>query len=109
MIANLTGFVKSKDVKSTPEAGGVTAARNDLLKRMEQDLKKTTLWRAHIAPWVSRAFGFDLTRGRKAFILPKIAIIDGNPNNFVKDAFGRFANSVNNVMANEDTSTNARS
>ena len=51
---------------------------------------------------MSRALGLDLTRGRKAFILPKIAIIDGNPNNFVKDAFGRFANSVNNVMANEE-------
>lgn len=102
VIANLTGFVKSKDVKSRPEAGGAVAARNDLLKRMEQDLKRTDRWRAYIAPWVSRAFGFDLTRGRKTFILPRIALIDGNPNNFVKDAFDKFANNMPNVIADEE-------
>ncbi len=103
VIANLTGFVKSKDVKSRPGAGGAAAASNDLLKRMEQDLTKTSVWRAHVAPWVSRVFGFDATRGRKAFILPKTAIIDGNPDNFVKDAFGKFAN---DVLANEENERN---
>ena len=103
VIANLTGFVKSKDVKSRPGAGGAAAASNDLLKRMEQDLTKTNVWRAHVAPWVSRVFGFDATRGRKAFILPKTAIIDGNPDNFVKDAFGKFAN---DVLANEENERN---
>lgn len=103
VIANLTGFVKSKDVKSRPGAGGAAEASNDLLKRMEQDLTKTSVWRAHVAPWVSRVFGFDATRGRKAFILPKTAIIDGNPDNFVKDAFGKFAN---DVLANEENERN---
>ena len=95
VIANLTGFVKSKDVKSRPpEAGGAIAASNDLLERMDKDLAKTSAWKEHVTPWVRRVLGFDATRGRRAFILPKIAIIDGNPNNFVKDAFGKFRNGV---------------
>lgn len=95
VIANLTGFVKSKDVKSRPpEAGGAVAASNDLLGRMDKDLAKTSVWKEHVTPWVRRVLGFDVTRGRRAFILPKIAIIDGNPNNFVKDAFGKFRNGV---------------
>ena len=93
VISDLTGFVKSKEVKSKPpEAGGAKAASNDLLKRMNKDLARTDLWKARIAPWLSRWFG--LSSGRKAFILPKIAIIDGNPDNFVKDAFGRFSGEI---------------
>ena len=103
VIANLTGFVKSKDVRSRPGPGGATAASNDLLTRMEQDLTSTNVWRAYVAPWVSRVFGLDATRGRKAFILPMIGIIDGNPDNFVKDAFGRFAH---DVLAKEENEGN---
>lgn len=93
VISDLTGFVKSKEVKSKPpEAGGAEATSNELLERMNKDLAKTDRWKAHIGPWLSRIFGSS--RGRKAFILPRIAIIDGNPNNFVKDAFGRFRGGV---------------
>lgn len=99
VIANLTGFVKSKDVRSRPGPGGAAAASNDLLTRMERDLAKTSVWRAYVAPWASRLFGLDAARGRRTFIRPMIGIIDGNPDNFVKDAFGRFAN---DVLAKED-------
>lgn len=89
VISDLTGFVKSKEVKSKPQdAGGAEATSNDLLDRMNKDFARTDLWRAHIRPWISRLFGSS--RGREAFILPKFSIIDGNPDNFVKDAFRKF-------------------
>ena len=93
VISELTGFVKSKEVKSQPpEDGGAKAASNDLLERMHKDLASTHLWKARVTPWLNRLFGSS--PGRKAFILPKIAIIDGNPDNFVKDAFDRFRGGI---------------
>ena len=86
VIAGLTGLVKSKDVKFVPQARGAKAASNDLLERMNKGLD---LWKAHVTPWLDRSFGSSADR--RAFILPRIAIIDGNPDNFVKDAFSRLA------------------
>lgn len=92
-ISELTGFVKSKEVKTLPQEGGeVEAARNELQKRLNEDLGKADSWKARIGPWLSRLWNDQ--KGRKAFILPKIAIIDGNPNNFVKDAFAQFSGRV---------------
>lgn len=89
VISELTGFVKSKEVKTLPQKGGdVDAARNELEKRLNDDFNKAN-WKASISAWVRRLWGGQ--KGRKAFILPKIAIIDGNPNNFVKDAFTEFS------------------
>ena len=89
VISELTGFVKSKEVKTLPQKGGdVDAARNELAKRLNEDFTKAN-WRTSISSWMSRLWGSQ--KGRKAFILPKIAIIDGNPNNFVKDAFSKFS------------------
>ena len=106
VIADLTGFVKSKDVTSKAQsAEGVEAATNDLLDRMNKDLDKSDLWRARIAPWLNRLFG--ASPGRKAFMLPKIAIIDGNPDNFVKNAFGKFAGGFA-VEDKEDNDRNLR-
>lgn len=100
VISELTGFVKSKDVTSSPDAGGASAASNTLLERLDRDLSRTERWKAYIGPWLSRLF--DSSHGRKAFILPKIAIVDGNPNNFVKDAFGKFAGKVGGFVVNKD-------
>ena len=100
VISNLTGFVKSKEIESVPqEAGGAQVASNGLLKRLNEDFARTDRWRAYLGPWLSRLL--DSPRGRKAFILPKIAIIDGNPNNFVKDAFGKFSGRIGAVEERE--------
>lgn len=93
VISDLTGFVKSKEIKTLPQRGGdVEAARNDLEKRLNNDFTRPERLKAKVSNWVSRLLsdGTD----RKAFIRPKIAIIDGNPNNFVKNAFQRFAGTV---------------
>lgn len=93
VISELTGFVKSKEVKTLPQkSGDVEAARNELQKRLNDDFTKTHIWRARIGSWLNRIFNGQ--KGRKAFILPKIAIVDGNPNNFVKDAFKKFSGTV---------------
>ena len=86
VISELKGFVKSGDVKSLPQSGYSEAASNDLLKRMRKDRARTNL---RIAPWLNRFRG--PSPARKAFILPRIAIIDGNPDNFIKEALSRFA------------------
>lgn len=92
VISELTGFVKSKEVETLPQKGGnVEAARNELQKRLNEDFTKAS-WRASISSWMSRLWKGQ--KGRKAFILPKIAIVDGNPNNFVKDAFNKFSGAV---------------
>lgn len=91
-ISELTGFVKSKEVKTLPqEDEDVEAARNELEKRLTEDLGKAS-WRARFGLWLSRLWSGQ--KGRKAFILPKIAIVDGNPNNFVKDAFDQFSDKI---------------
>ena len=93
VISDLTGFVKSKDVKSSPERGGdVAAARNELLNRLNKDLSSTQIWRARISSWLSRLWNGQ--KDRKAFIPPQIAIVDGNPDNFVKDAFKAFSGNL---------------
>lgn len=93
VISELTGFVKSKEVKTLPQkSGDVEAARNELQKRLNDDFTKTHIWRARIGFWLNRLLNGQ--KGRKAFILPKIAIVDGNPNNFVKDAFEKFSGAV---------------
>ena len=93
VISDLTGFVKSKDVKSSPERGGdVAAARNELLNRLNKDLTRTQIWRARIGSWLSRLWNGQ--KDRKAFIPPQIAIVDGNPDNFVKDAFEAFSGNL---------------
>ena len=93
VISELTGFVKSKEVKTLPQRGGdVEAARNDLEKRLTNDFTRTERWKTRIGSWMGRLFNDGA--GRKAFIVPKIAIIDGNPNNFVKTAFQTFAGAV---------------
>lgn len=91
-ISELTGFVKSKEVKTLPQKDeDVEAARNELEKRLNEDLGKAS-WRAQFGVWLSRVWSGQ--KGRKAFILPKIAIVDGNPNNFVKDAFDQFSGNI---------------
>ena len=93
VISELTGFVKSKDVRPEVEgAEGAMVASNTLLTRLDKDLERADRWKAYVGPWLSRWFGPDT--GRKTFIRPKIAIIDGNPNNFVKDAFDKFSDRI---------------
>lgn len=92
VISELTGFVKSKEIKTLPQKGtDVEAARNELQKRLDEDFTKAN-WKASFSSWVSRLWNGE--KGSKAFILPKIAIVDGNSNNFVKDAFNRFSGTV---------------
>ena len=92
VISRLTGFVKSKAVTSSPRTGGSKVASNELLRRLHNDLQLRDRWRAYFSSWVER-----LSQGndnRKVFVMPRIAIIDGNPDNFIKDAFQRFRGGV---------------
>ena len=107
VISDLTGFVKSKDVKSSPERGGdVAAARNELLNRLNKDLSSTQIWRARISSWLSRLWNGQ--KDRKAFIPPQIAIVDGNPDNFVKDAFEAFSGNLVTDETEETEETERR-
>ena len=92
VISHLTGFVKSKEVTSSPKKGGSQAASNELLKLLNQDVSRRE-WVFRIQSWASRLLN-EQSRGRKAFVPPQIAIIDGNPDNFVKDAFQNFRGTV---------------
>lgn len=101
VISRLTGFVKSKAVTSSPQTGGSEAASNELLKRLNNDLNLPDRLRAYVTSWIER-----LARGNssnKVFVMPRIAIIDGNPDNFIKDAFQRFRGGV---AAADDSSDN---
>ena len=88
VISNLTGFVQSKAVASSPQTGGSNAASNELLALLNQDLKNQGMWLAQMKTWVGRLWNGP--GASRAFIPPRIAIIDGNPDNFVKDAFNNF-------------------
>lgn len=98
VISRLTGFVKSKAVTSSPQGNGNKAASNELLERLNSDLRDPEQWQAKISSWIKRLI--NPTSPRKVFVTPKIAIIDGNPDNFVKDAFQRFRG---NLAAKEDS------
>ena len=88
VISQLTGFTKSKEVTSSPQQGGSEAAGNELLRLLNKDLKNRRGWQGHLRAWVDRLV--NPASPRKTFVQPKIAIVDGNPDNFVKDAFQRF-------------------
>ena len=91
VISNLTGFVKSKDVTSSPQGAGNKAASNKLLELLNRDLKRRE-WLSPLRSWASRLWNGP--GASRAFVLPRIAIIDGNPDNFVKDAFQNFRGAV---------------
>lgn len=98
VISRLTGFVKSKAVTSSPHTGGSEAASNELLKRLNNESSSFDKVRAIVASWAGR-----FLRGgthRRVFVIPRIAIIDGNPDNFVKDAFQKFRGGV---VASDDS------
>lgn len=88
VISQLTGFTKSKEVTSSPQQGGSEAAGNELLRLLNKDLTNRDRWRGKLKIWVDRLV--NPASPRKTFIQPQIAIVDGNPDNFVKDAFKRF-------------------
>ena len=88
VISQLTGFTKSKKVTSSPQLGGNEEAGNELLRLLNKDLRSRDKWRGKLKIWVDRLV--NPASPRKTFIQPQIAIIDGNPDNFVKDAFQRF-------------------
>lgn len=88
VISQLTGFTKSKEVTSSPQQGGSEAAGNELLRLLNKDLGNRRRWQGHLRAWVDRLM--NPASPSKTFVQPKIAIIDGNPDNFVKDAFQRF-------------------
>lgn len=88
VISRLTGFVKSKAVTSSPQRGGSEAASNELLKRLNNDLGLRERWISKVSSWADRLL--NPVSPRKVFVMPRIAIIDGNPDNFVKDAFQKF-------------------
>ena len=89
VISQLTGFVKSKDVTSSPQSGGSDTARNQLQALLDRDMRRRETLVARIESWASRLWNGP-NQDRRAFVPPKIAIIDGNPDNFVKDAFQNF-------------------
>ena len=106
VISRLTGFVKSKAVTSSPQTGGSKAASNELLKRLNNDMRRRDRWKAYVLSWVER-----LARGntsRKIFVMPRIAIIDGNPDNFIKDAFQKFRGGVVEADDSSDNDDAAR-
>ena len=88
VISQLTGFTKSKEVTSSPQQGGSEAAGNELLRLLNRDLGNRDRWRGKLKTWVGRLV--NPASPGKTFIQPQIAIVDGNPDNFVKDAFQRF-------------------
>lgn len=88
VISQLTGFTKSKEVTSSPQLGGNEKAGNELLRLLNKDLRNREKWQGKLKIWVDRLV--NPTSPRRTFIQPQIAIIDGNPDNFVKDAFQRF-------------------
>ncbi len=88
VIAELTGFTKSKSVTLAPEHGASDEASNQLETLLNKDLGNRSKWSAQLRTWLSRIV--NPTSPRKVFIRPKIAIVDGNPDNFVKNAFQRF-------------------
>lgn len=89
IISSLAGFdTKSKKVASSPQRDEIEEATNELVVRLNRDYSRTDRWLQPLRRLVERIVGSD--SARKVFILPKIAIIDGNPNNFIKDAFSQF-------------------
>lgn len=88
VISQLTGFTKSKEVTSSPQQGSSEEAGNELLRLLNRDLGNRDKWRGRLRSWVDRLV--NPASPRLTFVQPQIAIIDGNPDNFVKDAFQRF-------------------
>ena len=88
VISQLTGFTKSKEVTSSPQQGGSEAAGNELLRLLNRDLGNRERWQGQLKAWVDRLV--NPASPSKTFVQPQIAIIDGNPDNFVKDAFEKF-------------------
>ena len=103
VISSLTGFTKSKEVTSSPQRDGNEAATNELVALLNKDYSKIDRLLQRLQRFVERMGGDS---PRKAFVMPKIAIIDGNPNNFVKDAFERFRGGLPN-LGKENTEAGA--
>lgn len=96
VLAELTGFVRSKDLPSSLREGAATVASNELAERLHKDLARTHTWKVRVAPWLARAW--RRPSGRRAFNLPKVAIIDGGPAKSVKEALEEFARTVAETM-----------
>ena len=95
MIARLTGFTKSKEIASRPQEHGSKAATNELLNKLMSDYQKRN-WLGNIADTLKRFFGLDGDPGGAILVDPRFAIIDGNQDNYVKNAFSVFQNQLTN-------------
>lgn len=88
VISTLTGFTKSKQISATPSVGASQKATNELLERFRSDYNDRGLfrrWMMEVRRRIERA-GDD----GDVFVDPEFAIIDGNEDNYVKNAFELF-------------------
>ena len=85
-ISRLTGFTKSKEITSRPAAGRSAKASNELLERLRNDYQRHGwLRRVRTRLRVLR----DLPAN--VFVDPRLAVIDGNQDNYVMNAFSAFS------------------
>lgn len=99
VISNLAGIVKSKDVTSWRQ--GPEVATNELVSMLNRDMRRHEKLLAKVLWWAERIWSD--AHGNRFFIPPKLAIIDGNPDNFVKSAFEQFRG---NFTLGKDESNN---
>ena len=100
VISNLVGTVKSKEVTSSREGKGGSEARNELLSLLIRDMGSYEKLLVKIRWWAERIWGDS--HGNRVFIPPRLAIIDGNTDNFVKSAFEQFRGILNSKEDESD-------
>lgn len=89
LISSVTNFTKSKEINSRPQEHGSTAATNELLGRLRSDYAKPK-WTRRFLDTVNQLFGLDGDVKGGLLVDPELALIDGNQENYVKNAFSVF-------------------
>ena len=97
MISKLTGFTKSKEITSSPQIHGSKAATNELLIKLLSDYKGRN-WLGQFADQFRRYFGLDQSADGALLVDPRFALIDGNDDNYVKNAFSVFQSELTNAV-----------
>ena len=97
MISKLTGFTKSKEITSRPQEYGSKAATNELLTKLISDYEGRN-WVGQLADQFRRIFGIDTGPDGAMLVDPRFALIDGNDDNYVKNAFSVFQGALTNPV-----------
>ncbi|MDE0421703.1 MAG: hypothetical protein OXK76_12570 [Gammaproteobacteria bacterium] len=97
LIAKLTGFSKSKEIRSRPQQHGSKAATNELLTKLMSDYERRN-WIGQLADKLKGFVELDKDPGGALLVDPKFAIIDGNDDNYVKNAFAAFQDELTNPV-----------